>query len=232
MLGTIIGSGINLVANGIGSWLANKRAKEAQRIQDEEYKRQREDLTSELNSNYLDRADSQNVIRKVTDANEEAMRQLNTQAIRGGATDEAKVAMASKMNKNIAGVVGNLAAMGEQRKDVLRQERRQLDANHAGIKSSRLADQSGINTLLTNIGSAAQAIGGAWSKGDTPKVDAGVSNNNSTTNTTTTEPTEPVMMTKNGQHVGAPQNNQTPYGQGPINGVDEEQGYRTKNGWV
>lgn len=172
MLGTIIGSGINLVANGIGSWLANKRAKEAQRIQDEEYKRQREELTSELNSNYLDRADSQNVIRKATDANEEAMRQLNTSAIRGGATDEAKVAMASKMNKNIAGVVGDLAAMGEQRKDVLRQERRQLDANHAGIKSSRLADQSGINTLLTNIGSAAQAIGGAWSKGDTPKVDA------------------------------------------------------------
>lgn len=172
MLGTIIGSGINLVANGIGSWLANKRAKEAQRIQDEEYKRQREELTSELNSNYLDRADSQNVIRKATDANEEAMRQLNTAAIRGGATDEAKVAMASKLNKNIAGVVGDLAAMGEQRKDQLRQERRQLDANHAGIKSSRLADQSGINTLLTNIGSAAQAIGGAWSKGDTPKVDA------------------------------------------------------------
>ena len=232
MLGTIIGSGINLVANGIGSWLANKRAKEAQRIQDEEYKRQRDDLTTELNSNYLDRADSKNVIRKVTDANEEAMRQLNTQAIRGGATDEAKVAMASKMNKNIAGVVGDLAAMGEQRKDVLRQERRQLDANHAGIKSSRLADQSGINTLLTNIGSAAQAIGGAWSKGDTPKVDAGVSNNNSTTSTTTTEPTEPVMMTKNGQPVGAPQNNQTPYGQGPINGVDEEEGYWTKNGRV
>lgn len=232
MLGTIIGSGINLVANGIGSWLANKRAKEALRIQDEEYKRQREELTSELNSNYLDRADSQNVIRKATDANEEAMRQLNTSAIRGGATDEAKVAMASKLNKNVAGVVGDLAAMGEQRKDQLRQERRQLDANYAGIKSSRLADQSGINTLLTNIGSAAQSIGGAWSKGDTPKVDAGVSNNNSTTSTSTTQPTESVMMTKNGQPVGAPQNTLTLYGQGPINGVDEEQGYWTKNGRV
>lgn len=162
MLGTIIGSGINLVANGIGSWLANKRAKEAQIIQDEEYKRQREELTSELNSNYLDRADSQNVIRKVTDANEEAMRQLNTSAIRGGATDEAKVAMASKLNKNVAGVVGDLAAMGEQRKDQLRQERRQLDANYAGIKSSRLSDTSGIANMVNGIATAANTLGKAW----------------------------------------------------------------------
>lgn len=168
MLGTIIGSGINLVANGIGSWLANKRAKEAQAIQDAAYEKQRQELTDELNSNYLDRADSQNAIRKVTDANEEAMRQLNTDAIRGGATDEAKVAMASKMNKNIAGVVGDLAAIGEQRKDMLRQERRNLDANYANLKANRLADTSGINTLLTGIGTAAQSLGSAWSKDGTP----------------------------------------------------------------
>ena len=37
MLGTILGTGINLVANGIGSWLANKRQREANEQLDAHY---------------------------------------------------------------------------------------------------------------------------------------------------------------------------------------------------
>ena len=181
MLGTIIGSGINLVANGIGSWLANKRQREANKLLDAHYDKQIGDINKEINSNFLDRADSQNALRKLIDSNTEAMRQLNTDAIRSGATDEAKVAMASQLNKRTADVVGDLAALGEQHKDALRKEKRGLENTQQLAKYARLSDQSGIDKLLKGVGSAAQAIGSAWSK--TPD-DA-----TTTTDTTTSTPT-------------------------------------------
>jgi hypothetical protein len=164
MLGTILGTGIGLVANGIGSWIANKRTKEAQDLQDAHYNKVIGEVTDEINANYLDRADSRNVIRKVTDSNAEALRQLNTGAIRGGATDEAKVAMASQLNKRTADVVGDLAALGEQRKDALRAERRNLENAYTQLKYQRLADTSGIDSILTNIGTAAQNLGSSLTK--------------------------------------------------------------------
>ena len=235
MLGTIIGTGINLVANGIGSWLANKRQKEANEALDAHYDKRIGELNREINSNFLDRADARNAIRKVTDSNTEALRQLNTDAIRGGATDEAKVAMASQLNKRTADVVGDLAAIGEQRKDALRQERRGVQDSYAMTKSKRLSDTSGINTLLSSIGAAAQSLGSAWTKSGAPTAtDTTAADATAATTSAVTPPqtTESVMMTKNGNSVGAPEDNQVVYGQGPINGVDEEQGYRTKNGWV
>jgi hypothetical protein len=182
MLGTILGSGINLVANGIGSWLANKRQREANEQLDAHYAKQIGELDKEINSNYLDRADSRNALRKLTDANTEAMRQLNTSAIRGGATDEAKVAMASQLNKRTADVVGDLAAIGEQHKDSLRQQKRVLESQHALTKYKRLSDQSGIDKLLAGIGTAAQAIGGAWG---TPQDATATATTTSTPATTT-----------------------------------------------
>jgi hypothetical protein len=175
MVGSIIGAGIGLVANGVGAWLANKRKKQAEKIQDEYYKDAMADLDNEINSNYLDRADSRNALRKVTDANTEAMRQLNTDAIRGGATDEAKVAMASRLNKTTADVVGDLAAMGEQHKDALKAEKRGIKAEQANLKYQRLADTSGITNMVNGISSAANNLGKAWDMKKTmPDVDNGL----------------------------------------------------------
>lgn len=234
MLGTILGTGINLVANGIGSWLANKRQKKANEALDAHYEKRIGELNREINSNFLDRADAQNALRKVTDSNNETLRQLNTGAIRGGATDEAKVAMASQLNKRTADVVGDLAAIGEQRKDALRQERRGVQDSYATTKYKRLSDTSGINTLLSSIGTAAQSLGSSLTKSGTATEDATATDATAATTSAVTppQPTEPVMVTKNGNSVGAPEDNQVVYGQGPINGVDEEEGYRTKKGWV
>ena len=164
MIGSILGAAISAVANGIGSAVANKRKREAEEKYAQQQNEMIDDISREINSNYLDRADSRNAIRKLTDANTEAMRQLNTNAIRGGATDEAKVAMASQLNQRTADVVGDIAAIGEQHKDSLRRDRRSLLANKALHEYQAGSDVSGINTLLAGVGSAAQAIGNAWTK--------------------------------------------------------------------
>lgn len=222
MLGTIIGTGINLVANGIGSWLANKRMKQAQAEQDKYFDKVQGEIDAEIGTNYLDRADARNAIRKVTDSNTEALRQLNTQAIRGGATDEAKVAMASQLNKRTADVVGDLAAIGEQRKDAIRAEKRQLQAQNAQIKYNRLADTSGIDAMLQSIGTAASNLGSAWSKTNNPTD--GTTTNDTTTTTATPSavtpsanmPTETPnpMMTKNGALSDVVDDEQVYYGKG------------------
>jgi hypothetical protein len=89
------------------------------------------------------------------------MRQLNTEAIRGGATDEAKVAMASKLNKNVAETMGALAGVGEQHKDRLRDQKRNLKLGLLGHQYNVDSDTSGITTMLEGISNAASTIGAA-----------------------------------------------------------------------
>lgn len=170
MLGAIIGTGINVVSNAIGAFIANKRKREAEEKYMADIQAEREALDKEINSNYLDRADARDAISKVRETTEESLRQLNTSAIRGGATDEAKVAMASKLNKNIAGVVGNIAAAGEQHKDRLKDTRRSLSLSAAQHRYNQASDVSGMATVLNNIGQAAQNLGAAWSSKPTAEV--------------------------------------------------------------
>lgn len=95
------------------------------------------------------------------------MRQLNTDAIRSGATDEAKVAMASKLNKNIANTVGTLAGIGEQHKDSLRNQKRNLKLGLLGHQYNVDSDTSGITATLQGISNAASTIGAAATTGKT-----------------------------------------------------------------
>lgn len=170
MLGALIGAGLNIAASAIGSAIANKRKREAEQKYQTAINEQIDELNNEINGNFLDRADARNVLRKVTDANTETLRQLNTDAIRGGATDEAKVAMASKLNKQTADVVGDLAAIGEQRKDALRGQKRNLKLGLLQHQYAQDADTSGIDTIVQGVGAAANAIGSAWgTKSDTSK---------------------------------------------------------------
>ena len=192
MWGAIIAAAISAVASGIGTAVANKRKREAE----EKYAQQQQglinDIDNELNSNYLDRADSRNAIRKVTESNKEAMRQLNTDAIRSGATDEAKVAMASQLNKRTADVVGDIAAIGEQHKDSLRRDRRSLLAGKALHEYQVGSDVSGMDRVIQGVGSAANAIGA----GIDGKGTADTTEDTTTPSATTTAKTSGVDATK------------------------------------
>lgn len=162
MLGAIIGAGISVAASAIGAAIGNARKRKAEEAYRDSIDREIEEIDNEINANYLDRADAQNAIRKATDANEEALRQLNTDAIRGGATEEAKVAMASKLNKGTASLVGDLAAIGEQRKDALRQQKRSLRLGQAQYNYAIGSDTTGLDTIVQSISGAANSLGTAW----------------------------------------------------------------------
>lgn len=162
MLGSIIGTALSVVANSIGSAIANKRKREAEAAYRADINEEIGDINKEIESNYLDRADAQDALRKMTNANTESMRQLNTEAIRGGATEEAKVAMASALNKNTADMVGSLAAAGEQHKDRLKEQKRSLKTALRNQKYATDGDVSGVETLTNSFASAASSLGKAW----------------------------------------------------------------------
>lgn len=161
MLGALIGAGINIAASTIGSAIANKRRREAEEAYRKGVEAEIAEIDKEIGANYLDGATARNTIRRVTDANTEALRQLNTDAIRGGATDEAKVAMASKLNKGTADVVGELSAMGEQRRDALKAQKRGLRRGLLQHQYDVNADTSGMSNIVDAIGQASAALGGS-----------------------------------------------------------------------
>lgn len=165
MWGALIAAAISLVAGAIGTSVANKKKAAAEKEYQNAMNKEMSDIDKQINSNFLDRADAQNAIRKMTDSNTESLRQLNTDAIRGGATDEAKVAMASKLTKNTASLVGDLAAVGEQHKDSLRNQKRNLRLGLINHEYGVNSDTSGIERIVASVGSAANSLGSAIGSG-------------------------------------------------------------------
>lgn len=166
----LITTGIKVAANAIGSHIANKRKINAENEYNSAMQQQISSLDEQIEGNYLDSAEAQNALRKMTDSNTETLRQLNTDAIRGGATDEAKVAMASQLNKRTADLTGDLATIGEQKKERLQAEKREAQNQMAEHKYKVNSDTSGIDNILGSIGTAAQTLGAAFAGGASSNV--------------------------------------------------------------
>lgn len=159
-----IGAGVSALGQGIASIFGNRKKKKALQRLNKQYDAMIADTDDRINANFLDRADSKNAIRKVEESNKEALRQLNTDAIRRGATDEAKVAMANKLSQRTADVVGELSSIGEQYKDRLRDRKQSLQENKAAQNFQIDSDTSGIDAFssaISQVGNAAISMAGA-----------------------------------------------------------------------
>lgn len=158
-----IGAGVSALGQGIASIFGNRKKKRALRRLNQQYDAMIEDTEDRINADFLDRADSKNAIRKVEESNKEALRQLNTDAIRRGSTDEAKVAMANKLSQRTADVVGELSSIGEQYKDRLRDRKQSLQEQKAAQNFQIDSDTSGIDAFssaISGVGNAAISMAG------------------------------------------------------------------------
>lgn len=178
-----IGAGVSALGQGIASIFGNRKKKKALRRLNQQYDAMIEDTEDRINADFLDRADSKNAIRKVEESNKEALRQLNTDAIRRGATDEAKVAMANKLSQRTADVVGELSSIGEQYKDRLRDRKQSLQEQKAAQNFQIDSDTSGIDAFSSAISGVGNAAIGL----------AGTMGNTSATPTASTTPTPNPM---------------------------------------
>lgn len=166
---------ISAIASGIGTLYGaitgNARRRRAERETNREIARLTEERDREINSNYLNRADSQAVLREVRDNNEEMMDVLAGTAAKSGISDEAKVAAATDMSKNTAKAVSQLSAVGQQHKDNVQNRYQQNVSALKNQKIANLYDTSGADNLVANLtqtaGQIAQLYGaGAFGGGE------------------------------------------------------------------
>lgn len=161
----IVSAAISIGSSIWGAITGNKKRKKAEAKLKQKKKELTEWRDGELQQNFLDRADSQAAMRRVKEHNEQAMEGLNTNAIKTGATDQAKVAAASKLNKNYAGVVSQIAGVGAQHKDRVQQQYLQATANLDNLEIQNLMDNSGTQAMINGISNAGTQLASLYAGG-------------------------------------------------------------------
>lgn len=164
-VGALIG-GIGSAVSGIfGAAAANRRRRKAERELEKQKKKLTEWRDAEMGTNYLDRADSRAALRRVFEYNKEAQKAANTNAVKSGMTDEAKVAQAAKLNANYADAVSQIAGAGARHKDRVQQQYLEQTRNLDNLKIQNLMDTSGVDNIVQGITGAAAGIAGALGGG-------------------------------------------------------------------
>lgn len=154
--GAIIGGAFQ----AIGTVAANARQNKAMQGQRKALGQQLAEDRAEANANYIDRADSQAVLREVREQNKEQMASLNTEGVKRGMTDEAKIAAAGQMNKAYANVVSRLGAVGAQYRDRARERMRGTQQQMAGLEyNTAMAQAKGIGDAASL---AATSVNDIW----------------------------------------------------------------------
>lgn len=164
-VGALIG-GIASAASGIfGAAAANRRRRQAERELEKQKKKLTQWRDAEMGTNYLDRADSRAALRRVFEYNKEAQKAANTNAVKSGMTDEAKVAQAAKLNENYADAVSQIAGAGARHKDRVQQQYLDEMRNLDNLKIQNLMDTSGVDNMVQGITGAVAGLGTALAGG-------------------------------------------------------------------
>ena len=117
----LIGGLISLGSSIAGAAMGNKASKQQASAYDQAWGEYEDWYQGQMNANILDRADTLSVLKRYRDWQEENAKKYQTNAIKGGASEEAKIAYAQEANKGYADAISRIAAMGQQYKDRLSQ---------------------------------------------------------------------------------------------------------------
>lgn len=172
----IVMAGISAAGSIFGGAMANKAARKQRRALENKQRRLDAWRDASLGSDYLSRADSQAALRTVRENIDEQLKAADTSAIKGGMTDEARAAYASRLNRGYADVVSKIAGLGEQYRDRIRDIHMQK-SNAIDDELMSINTGAGAQNIATGIASAAGALaglvgggGGAGGGATTPSV--------------------------------------------------------------
>jgi hypothetical protein len=113
----LIGLGLSLASAGASAGVAGAQAKKAKAEQDAAQRQLDDWYQNEMAGNILDRADTRSMLAEYRNSVKEQNEKYLNNAIKGGATDEAKVAFNESMNQGYANAISRIMAQGQARKD-------------------------------------------------------------------------------------------------------------------
>lgn len=163
-------AGIVSAAGSIGSSIwgsisGNKKRRKAENKMRDKKSRLDNWRRDQLNQSFLDRSDSQAALRQVKEYNKEAIDNLNSNAIKRGVSDQAKVSMAGKLNKNYSNVVSQLAGLSSQHKDRVNSQWLSSTANLDNLEIQNLMDNSGTQNMINGISNAGMQLAQLYAMG-------------------------------------------------------------------
>lgn len=158
----LIGAGISAIGGAVSAAVSAAQAKKA-REANERGQAYLDDWYNEaVGTNILDRADTQSMLANYRDVMNEQSKKYVNNAIKGGATEEGKVAYAQAQNKGYADAISKIAAQGQAYKDRVSEQYMQGKMAY----NQQLADQymqSGQqmgNALSSAFNSSGSAVSG------------------------------------------------------------------------
>lgn len=155
-IGALVGA-INGLGGLAGSYFGNKQAQRQADILDKAQSNLEDWRNGVINTNTLDRADSMSMVKAYRDILNEQNRKFNTGAIKGGLTDEAKVAQATATNKGLSDAISRIAGYGQQQKDRVEQVY-QNQLHNYNLKRAEMAG-AGAEATSSAISEATGVIG-------------------------------------------------------------------------
>lgn len=166
-IGALIGGVLNIAGGIMSARQADKAASQAQAeraMAEAELQRWYE---ARMNENILDRADTLSMLKQYRDWQEEHAKKFQNSAIKGGATEEGKVAYAQQANKGYAEAVSKIAAQGQARKDraddIYMQSK--MGIHNQAAQDYMQSGQQTANTISSGFSSLGNALGSIeWGK--------------------------------------------------------------------
>lgn len=161
-----ISAGVSLIGSlvgGISSLNQQKKAdQDLQRRRDESQRR----FLQESNTNYLDTAAAKSTIATLRKQGEKQLNALNTDAVKKGASDEAKVAAASRINENQADSISRLAGFGTQYQQQIKDRYyRDVERLDDALYNSQINKAQTTAGMIDGITGAAGSFLSAWGTG-------------------------------------------------------------------
>ena len=153
----LIGGLVSLGSSIAGAAMGNKASKQKASAYDQAWGEYEDWYEGQMNTSILDRADTLSMLKRYRDWQEENAKKYQTNAIKGGASEEAKIAYAQEANKGYADAISRIAAMGQQYKDRLSQN---YATNRFNFQTKR-ADMAtdGAQAVASGIANAGGVVG-------------------------------------------------------------------------
>lgn len=122
MIGSAIGAGIAAIGSIASGISARRAAKKAEKQIGKQLAENDRWYAQEKGTNFLDTDSARSTLALLRRQNQQQTEAMNNNAVKAGASDEAKVATAAGLNQNYANAASQIAGMGTQYKENLRQD--------------------------------------------------------------------------------------------------------------
>ena len=154
----LIGSAVGALGSLFSGISARNQARKAEKQLEQRKADLQSEYAQEKNTDYLDTETARSTLALLRRQNKRAQEALNNNAVKSGASDEAKVAAAARQNENYANAVSQIAGMGTQYKQRLKENYQQrLDSLDNALYSTQMSKAQATSDM---IGGITNAVGG------------------------------------------------------------------------